>query len=237
MSAARSRSDLREKTRPSTQLANSFKPLNDLELDALGDDELIVYIRRARDAGHPAAARLALRILVFGHMDNVERRVRMKVPGHAVDLVAGQAFVNAFTAAFDGTSVGEFRSWLNTIVDRRIADYHRRKRPHEAPLPSTAYGHDERNDPTAEPDTGAVEAQSAVDQAIAELSPVHQRVIDLYVFEDSEPSASEVAERVTAEAGKPMSENNVHQIARRFRIRLKELLRGGGDGDTPGGTS
>jgi RNA polymerase sigma factor (sigma-70 family) len=215
--------------RPHTQLDDRFRPLNDLELDALGDDDLIVYIRLARDSGQPAAARLGLRVLVFGHMDNVERRVRIKVPGHAVDLVAGQAFVNAFTAAFDGTSVGEFRSWLNTIVDRRIADYHRRKRPKEEPLASATQDQGERNDPTVEPETGAVEAQSAVDQAIAELNPVHQRVIDLYVFEDSEPSAAEVAERVTTETGRPMSENNVHQIARRFRVRLKELLRGDGD--------
>jgi RNA polymerase sigma factor (sigma-70 family) len=207
-------------------LPDPFRALIDLELDALGDDDLIAYIRRARDAGESQHARLGLRILVFGHMDNVERRVRMKVPEHAVDLVAGLAFEKAFTAAFDGTSVGEFRSWLNTITDRRIADYHRRTRPREEPLPSTGEDHDDRNDPTVEPETGAVEAQSAVDQAMAELNPVHQRVIDLYVFSDSEPSATDVATRVIHDTGQPMSENNVHQIARRFRLRLRELLRG-----------
>lgn len=208
-----------------------FDPLNDLQLDQLDDDALIAYIRRARDAGRPDAARLALRILVFGHMENVERRVRMKVPGHAVDLVAGKAFESAFIAAFDGTSEGEFHKWLNTIVDRRIADYHRRKRPKEQPLNPTEEEGNERNQPTVEPDTGAVEAQSAVDQAMAELNPVHQRVVDLYIFSDDEPGAKQVAERVQSELDATMSEANVHQIARRFRVRLRELLSGS---DTPG---
>ena len=209
-------------------MGQPFRELTDIELNALGDDELIAYIRTARDAGMLGAARLGLRIMVFGHMGNVERRVKLKVPEHAVDLVAGQAFESAFTAAFDGTSVGEFRSWLNTIVDRRIADYTRRNRPREQPL-ETDGERAPTDEPSVEPETGLVEAQSAVDQAMAGLNPMHQRVIDLYVFSDSGPTADEVARRVTAETGTPMSENNVHQIARRFRLDLKEILRGGGD--------
>ena len=209
-----------------------FRELNDLELDRLGDDELIAYIRTARDSGHAAAARLGLRIMVFGHMENVERRVRLKVPEHAVDLVAGRAFESAFSAAFDGTSVGEFRSWLNTIVKRRIADYTRAKHPTEQPLPTDGDEHGGRDEPSVEAETGRVEAQSAVDQVMEELNPVHRRVIDLYVFAEEDPSAAEVAAQVTGDSGDSMSANNVHKIAERFRTRLKELLRG--DGDTSG---
>jgi RNA polymerase sigma factor (sigma-70 family) len=214
-------------------LPRNFTPLNDLELDALDDDALIAYIRRARDMGHAAAARLALRVLVFGHMDNVERRVRMKVPQHAVDDVAGEAFDSAFVSAFDGNSVGEFRSWLNTIVNRRIADYHRRPRTQEQAMPPA--DEDDRGAPpelSVEPDTGAVEAQSVVDQAMAELSPLHERVVDLSIFSDGQPGAAEVAERITAATDEPMTAANVYQITSRFRKRVKELLAGGGD--TPG---
>ena len=208
-----------------------FRELSDIELNRLEDDELIAYIRAARDAGRLAAARLGLQIIVFGHMDDVRRRVALKVPPHAVDLVAGEAFTSAFTSAFDGTSVGEFRKWLDTIVRRRIADFTRVKRPRE----QLAAADDERasqDEPAVEPDIGLVEAQSAVDQVMAELNPVHARVIDLYVFSDEQPSAKEVAARVGEECGDPLKESNVHKIAQRFRDRLKELLRG--DGDTSG---
>ena len=42
--------------------------------------QLIDYIRKARAAGRGDAVTLALRILVFGYLDTIERRVALKVP-------------------------------------------------------------------------------------------------------------------------------------------------------------
>lgn len=204
-----------------------FKALNDLELQRLDDDELIAYIRTARDSGHAGAARLGLQIMVYGHMGNVERRVRMKVPAHAVEEVAGKAFESAFSAAFDGQSVGEFRSWLHTIVNRRIADYTRGNHPSTTSLDDEE--HPLRDEPAVDSEAGRLELQSVVDQVMGELNPVHARVIDLYVFSGADLTAAEVAERVSEEHGEAVSENNVHKIGERFRKRIKELLRGGGD--------
>ena len=103
-----------------------FRPRRDDELNGWSDDDLIAHIRAARAAGDRKQARRALQILVFGHHPNITRRVSLKVPSEDVELVAGAAFESAFTSAFDGRSVGEFHSWLQTIVARRIADYHRR---------------------------------------------------------------------------------------------------------------
>jgi DNA-directed RNA polymerase specialized sigma24 family protein len=80
--------------------------------------------------------------LVFGYERAVKRRLSIKVPGHVVDDLAHDALVRAITAAFDGSSVGEFRNWLHTIVDRTAADFFRRaeRRPKETILPSEHAG-------------------------------------------------------------------------------------------------
>ena len=48
--------------------------------------------------------------LVYGYERAVKRRLPLKVPKHAVEDLARDALVKAIAAAFDGSSVGEFRS-------------------------------------------------------------------------------------------------------------------------------
>jgi DNA-directed RNA polymerase specialized sigma24 family protein len=199
-----------------------FRPRSDLELGALDDDALIAHMRAARAAGDRGQVRLALEILVYGHLENVERRVALKVPPADVELVAGQAFDSAFKAAFDGASVGEFRSWLHTIIDRRIADYHRRPPGRAVPLDDV---HEAAL--TEDDETGAVAARSAVDQVLSELNPLHREVVELAVFSPAQPTAAETADRINAADPSPdpaMTEANVNQICSRFRKRLREVL-------------
>ena len=120
----------------------SFSPLPDHELCRLADERLIDYIRQARDAGQPSDARRGLMLLVYGYERDVKRRVSLKLAAHLVDDVAHDALVRAIAAAFDGSSSGEFRGWLHTIVDRTIADHYRRaqRRPAETILPSEHSG-------------------------------------------------------------------------------------------------
>src|SRR5436305_4321904 len=123
----------------------SFRPLPDDELQRLPDGGLIDYIRDARTAAELAAGRRGLAFLVYGYEPDVKRRLAMKVPKHVVEDVAHDALVRAIAAAFDGTSQGEFRSWLHTIVDRTAVDYYRRveRRPKETVLPSEHGGEDD----------------------------------------------------------------------------------------------
>ena len=204
-----------------------FRHLSDLELQGLSDDALIDHVRRARDAGEFDAAKLALSVLVFGHMDTVERRVRLKVPTHNVEFVASNAMISAISSAFNGQSAGEFHSWLHTIVDRRIADYHRRGRIDQVPLPDENVGDDAvwGQLPGVEDATGAIEVGNIVEELLAELSPVHREVVELAVFDQL--SAADVSAALAARfPGEKISADNVYKIAQRFRDTLRHKLEG-----------
>lgn len=214
-------------------MAQSFRPLNDAELDRLDSDALIAHIRAAQDDGRPQEGERALAILVFRHYEDVRRRVSIKVPSADVEDVAMEAVTSATRSAFDGTAIGQFVLWLNRIVRRRIADYHRRaqSRPDETALPDE---HAEAEEiwgeaATSPDDTGAVDVQSVIDQVLDGLSPVHRRVVDRFAFEDL--PARETADRVNEELGDeldpPMSVDNVNQIVSRFRKAVRAKLEGG----------
>jgi RNA polymerase sigma factor (sigma-70 family) len=207
-----------------------FQPLSDHLLNERSDDELIVYIRDARDASELQAGRQALAILVYGNLANVERRIRAKLPAHApTEDIAHDALVRAIGAAFDGSSVGEFRSWLNTIVKRTIADWYRTqsRRPDETVLVSEHLGEDEvwGEEPGVASEAGAVEVRIVTGEVLASFSDAHRLVIELHVFADL--TAPEVCGRIDG-----MSEANVAQIASRFRKKLRERLEAEG-GDSP----
>jgi RNA polymerase sigma factor (sigma-70 family) len=208
----------------------SFRRLNDAQLDRLTDDELIAYLRDARAHEDVEAATLALQMLVYGYIDTVAYRVALNLrdsPDHVVEEITGRVVVSAITSAFRGESVGEFRSFMNRIIERRIADYLRTKRVREVPLAEEHQDEPDVRGATVEaPDeTGEVLVQALIDQALAELSEVHRAVVELHVF--CAASAKETAEVVTRhfpDLQPPMGENNVHQIGSRFRRRMRDLL-------------
>ena len=198
-----------------------FRELGEHELAALTDDELITYIRGARADRRRPAATLALQILVFGYWDTLVARAGFKLAVSAAEDVAATALESAVKSAFDGESIGEFRSWMHTILARKIAEYYRSRegKPKLVPLISENAGDEEvwGEEPSVDaPDGTLVDLRRAVEQAYSELGPNHQAVVDLYVF--AEYSAGEAAH----ETGE--SENNVHQIGSRFRKRLKAIL-------------
>jgi RNA polymerase sigma factor (sigma-70 family) len=201
--------------------AARFKKKPDHELDKLSDEKLIAYLRAASAAGEHAAAKRALAILVYGHAANVERRLLLRMPRWAVQECAHDALVRAIASAFDGTSNGEFHSWLNTITDRAAVDWFRRRerRPKETLLPSEHAGEDDvwGEEPATASEAGAVELQLILEEIVAELSPRHRQVIELHVLEGM--PAAETCEHVDG-----MSPDNVAQIASRFRRRLRGTL-------------
>lgn len=199
----------------------SFKPLPDYDLEQLSDERLISYVRDARDSGELAVARRGLAILVYGYERNVTLRLLMKVPSEVVEDLAHDALVRAIGAAFDGRSVGEFRAWLNVIADRTVADFYRRRerRPVEQVLPSEHVGDEGvwQQEPGIESEAGAVELQMVISEVFATFSNTHRQVIQLHVFDGL--TAAETCGRIDG-----MSENNVAQIATRFRLRLRTEL-------------
>ena len=203
----------------------TFRPLSDPELQQLADEQLIAYVRDARDAGQLPHGRRGLAILVFGYERDVKRRLSIKVPAHVVDDLTHDALVRAIAAAFDGSSVGEFRSWLHTIVDRTAIDFFRRaeRRPRETILPSEHAGEEDvwGAEPSIESEAGAVELRIIVEEVLATFNEKHGLVIELHVFGGL--TASEVCDRIDG-----MSEDNVAQIASRFRAKLRARLEPGG---------
>jgi DNA-directed RNA polymerase specialized sigma24 family protein len=198
-----------------------FQPLDDAALERLGDEQLIAYMRTARDAGHPSAAD-ALAILVFGHWANVERRVRLKLPESQVEDLTGDIIADAIASAFDGSSAGEFVSWLATITKRAIADFYRRGPGRARTVPLGGGDDDAYAEPAAPSEQGAVEVRDAIERVLGMMREDHRRVVDIIVFEDLPAAAA-----VRAVPG--MTEANAHQIVSRFRHALREALKPGGD--------
>jgi RNA polymerase sigma factor (sigma-70 family) len=204
-----------------------FQELPEHRLQTLSDEDLIVYLRRAREAGHQDAMKPAVGVLAFGYWDILVNRARLKLPESEVEQVAGEALESAIASAFDGRSVGEFRSWLHTILSRRIADYWQ-KRERTVKTEKLVSEHQAAEEVWGEePSVGfegeALHAQECVRIALDELPAPHREVVRLYVF--GPHSAAAVVERVAD----GMTEANVHQIASRYQRRVKELL---GEGDT-----
>jgi RNA polymerase sigma factor (sigma-70 family) len=201
-----------------------FQELPEHRLAALGDDELVDYLRAAREAGRHDAMKPALAMLVYGYWNTLVNRARLKLRTEAdAEEVAAEAMASAIASAFDGRSVGELRSWLHTILSRRIADWWEAKEQKldRTPLPSEHLGDDEvwGREPSAEFEGDALFAQDCVRRAYEDIEDDrHRRVIDLYVF-GPHPAAE-----AASLAGPGMTEANVHQIASRFQRRVRELL-------------
>jgi RNA polymerase sigma factor (sigma-70 family) len=208
-----------------------FEELPQRRLEGLSDEELVDYLRRAREAGRHDAMKTAVAVLVYGYWDNLVNRARLKLSSDAdAEDVAAEAVASAIVSAFDGKSVGEFRSWLHTILSRRIADWYEAKerKLDKTPLPSEHQGDEQvwGREPWADFEGDALFARDCIHQALEEIEDTrHRRVIDLYVLGPN--SAADTADLV----GDGMTEANVHQISSRFQRRVRELLAGGDTSD------
>ena len=198
-----------------------FRPTPPEQLNNLSDEDLIAYVLSARAAGARDEARAAIQILVYGHRRDIERKVRLKMKEHAIDEVADKALLRAVRSAFDGESVGQFKSWLWTIVSREVADWYRtqERRPVETALPEEHEGNEEiwgvSLSVEVDLDTG-IDTRRCIERAMEGLNDQHRRVVELYWLEDA--NAKETAEQ-TGE-----TEDNVYQVANRFKKALRKCL-------------
>jgi RNA polymerase sigma factor (sigma-70 family) len=208
-----------------------FEELSQRHLEDLSDEQLVEYMKRAREAGRHEAMKPAVAVLVYGYWDNLVNRARLKLRNDAdAEDVAAEAVASAIVSAFDGKSVGEFRSWLHTILSRRIADWWQAKEQklEKTRLPSEHQGDEDvwGREPAVDFEGEALFARDCVRRALEEIEdPRHRRVIDLYVL--GRNSAAETAALV----GDGMTEANVHQISSRFQRRVRGLLEGGDTSD------
>ena len=196
-----------------------FRELPAHRLAGLSDERLVDYLRAAREAGRHDAMRPAVAVLVHGYWDILVHRARLKLrTGADAEEVAAEAAASAIASAFDGRSVGEFRSWLHTILSRRIADWWQKdeRSVQTRPLPQPGDEEFAGYEPAVGFEGDAMHARECVRLTLDE-------VVRLYVLGPHE--AAEAA----ALAGEGMTEANVHQIASRFQKRVRERLEGGHD--------
>ena len=211
--------------------AEMFREKNDYELDALGDEELIAYVVAAREAGNLAAAKLGFSIFAFRRFDDLVRRALVKVPTRqdAEDL-AQQALEGVFKARFDVTVVGQAVNFMYTILARRIADFTDKRTNRELdeiPLPEELDDEERKRRAAAiSPDeTSRVDTLDVIERVWRALNETHQMVVDDFVFNSYD--AKETATRVNTEfpgLTPPMTDQNVHKIASRFRDDLRNAL-------------
>lgn len=200
---------------------NNFRERSENELEQMSDEQLIAHMRAAREAGRQDQVDSAMGILAFGYWDIVLGRVLAKVPRTDAEDVASEIIISAIGSAFDSDSVGAFRAWLSQIIHRRIADYHRRKegKPTLGALPTEHQG-DEAvwgEEPSEEFSGDDLHARQCLKQVYEKRSDEHKQVLGMHVF-------GPATAKETADAIPGMTEDNVNQIASRFRKDYNDCL-------------
>lgn len=208
----------------------NFRRKTQNELDALSDEQMIVYIDEAREAEEMEAAREAVAVLAYGREPLVNSWVVKKVPYGDVEEVVAEVFASAAGSMFDGRSVGAFVNWLKVITARRIADYTAQKTARAAKETALPEEHEGEEDnffsqmPSIGPEDGATEIRMVVAQVLERLderNPVHAMVIRLNGPSElgfGHQSAGEAATAVEkTHPGSGMNAQNVHQIWNRFK--------------------
>lgn len=203
----------------------NFVPVSDAELDDLTDEELVAYIAAARSLGRVADAARGLAVLSWGWQPYIEFRLARKLPDHAVEYVADAVLDAASTAAlegrlvFNGSTILEFKAWLNRIISRRIADYYRHpaRRFMSVRLAEDADDHEPGVQLVARDETDAVPDRLLVEEALRTL-PTDRRAA-AYLSELDRLPAADVAARIDG-----MSPANVWKNAERFRTTLRGML-------------
>jgi DNA-directed RNA polymerase specialized sigma24 family protein len=211
----------------------AYQRRSESELVRLDDEGLLEAIAKARDAGDLDGARRVAGMLAWRYSDRVRAKVRLRTPRRDVEDVAMNVMESAVRSAFDGKYLGEFGAWINTIVKRRIADYHRKgeQLPDLEPLPDEHQGDEDVwvRAPAAEDELALLGYREIAEQIrCSRPNEVHRTVIALYGlgelgYQDLSAAATR-AEVQRLHPGETVSEANIHQIWKRFKEDLAEAL-------------
>lgn len=204
-------------------MTEGFREVPERELDNKSDEELVDYIRAALAAVRERPVEAAIERLFDRYTGRILALVQGKMPrtGRAEEITQ-DVFEAATAAIFAGKPIDSFRAWIFRVARNKIADFWRS--PDGARIKALRAVGDDDNlapaDGVSTDDQDAFELQDLIDSVADSLKESHRSIVDLYVFGDR--SAREVA----AETGE--SEANVHQVAKRFRDKLRSLLEGHG---------
>ena len=92
-----------------------------MSLSASSDEELAHLTKMGRQE--------AFDLLYERLLPSVYARVRFKIPEPDVDDVTQEIFIAVLKSLSNFRGQAKFRTWIRTITNRKIADYHRSKQP------------------------------------------------------------------------------------------------------------
>jgi hypothetical protein len=192
----------------------------------MADEELLEWIATARDAGDFEHARDSCGMLAFRYEDRIQAKIRNRTPNAFVEDVFMEVMVSVTRSAFDGKFVGQFGSWINTITQRRIVDFHRKRgrQPQQ-----TIFEEEHESEDGVWVHDGADDERLSllpyieIAETVRKSRPkeMHRLVIQLYGPVElgyGELDAASTCEQVERRLGETISEDNVAQIWKRFRV-------------------
>jgi RNA polymerase sigma-70 factor (ECF subfamily) len=119
---------------------------------------------------------------------------------------------------------GRFRDYLKRSLSHLVTDHHRARQAGPAPLAADAP--DLAAEPRDEPDFAADWRQDVLDQtwkALRDDNPAFHATLLLRI-ENPDMQSPEMADRLTAQLGKPMTPENVRKTLQRAQARFADLM-------------
>jgi RNA polymerase sigma-70 factor (ECF subfamily) len=187
-------------------------------------------VRLAHAGSEPAAA-AAQRLLLQRYCGAVYRYLRGALHDEEAALELFQEFVLRFLRGDfrrADPAAGRFRDYLRTALIHLVTDYHRDRQARPQPLPPDLV------QPPPPPAEGAADETAFLQswreelvnrawEALAEAKPVFHAVLVFHV-ENPEVASPQMAERLTAQLGKPFTAAHVRVTLHRAREKFAELL-------------
>ena len=222
-----------------------FRRKTQEQLAALDDSGLMAYIVEARSEGDAAEYGSALGVLVFRWEPIFHRRAKGRIMnscqesgGLSADEEAHEIVLETFkdlfrnVDRFEGVSAGQLHKFVQTILDRRVADWFRGR--NNSPIfesydgSMTAIGEDRGlyelvGDGEIDVET-AVEIRILWDEALAAESERDALVVVLKARGHSASRVVEVIESEGLDEGEGMTTDNVDTIYSRFKKKNRELF-------------
>ncbi|MGA1213238.1 MAG: RNA polymerase sigma factor [Solirubrobacterales bacterium] len=235
------------------------------QLAALDDDGLMAYVVEARSEGETEEYESALGVLVFRWERTFLNRASRKIgeycrrsgylsTANEAEEIVLETFKDVFRGVdrFEGEAAGQFHKWVQTILDRRVADWFR-SRNGEPKVDSYDGARNSDGEVVGMYEIvgdGEIDVEMTVELRILwddALAAESERDATVVVLKARGYSAADVAVIIEEEGlddGEGMSTDNVDTIYSRFRIKNRELFleeaelevgepgdRGGEDGD------
>ena len=235
------------------------------QLAALDDDGLMAYVVEARTEGDTEQYESALGVLVFRWERTFLNRASRKIgeycrrsgylsTANEAEEIVLETFKDGFRGVdrFEGEAAGQFHKWVQTILDRRVADWFR-SRNGEPKVDSYDGARNSDGEVVGMYEIvgdGEIDVEMTVELRILwddALAAESERDATVVVLKARGYSAADVAVIIEEEGlddGEGMSTDNVDTIYSRFKIKNRELFleeaelevgepgdRGGEDGD------